>query len=225
MQGNYILTINTYFNMLRLNSHINQYSDMWRQYRECIAIICDDFLPRKKKFELKQETVDRISNSDGVNFDPITIEAGPEEVLFILVSSIRNLREGLATDTSSKRVMAIASEMQRTSFLAELEYKFVLSMHYPNYQVSEGTSYFTTVLQYIDKFYDKFDVIQDVRRYLKVLNQQDAHALRAFARTKLNDEESSYEQNEEKPPTLKFIRWRAVHFKLSKILGAYNLIE
>ncbi len=46
-----------------------------------------------------------------MNFDPITIEAGPEEVLFILVSSIRNLREGLATDTSSKRVMAIASEM------------------------------------------------------------------------------------------------------------------
>ena len=53
MQGNYILTVNTYFNMLRLNSHINQYSDMWKQYRECIAIICDDFLPRKKKFDLK----------------------------------------------------------------------------------------------------------------------------------------------------------------------------
>jgi hypothetical protein len=30
MQGNYILTVNTYFNMLRLNSHINQYSDMWK---------------------------------------------------------------------------------------------------------------------------------------------------------------------------------------------------
>ena len=81
-----------------------------------------------------------------MNFDPITIEAGPEEVLFILVSSIRNLREGLATDTSSKRVMAIASEMQRTSFLTELEYKFVLSLHYLNFQVGEGSTYFTSIL-------------------------------------------------------------------------------
>ena len=41
----------------------------------------------------------------------------------------------------------------------------------------------------------------------------------------MNDEESAYEQNEDKPPTLKFIRWRIVHFKLSKILGAYNIID
>jgi hypothetical protein len=49
--------------------------------------------------------------------------------------------------------------------------------------------------------------------------------LRAFVRTKLNDEEKNYEENEEKPPTLKLLRWRVVHFKLSKILGAYNSID
>jgi hypothetical protein len=33
LAGNHILAINTYFNMLRINSHINQYSDMNMQYR------------------------------------------------------------------------------------------------------------------------------------------------------------------------------------------------
>jgi hypothetical protein len=53
LAGNHILAINTYFNMLRINSHINQFSDMWLQYRQCIAVVCCDFLPIKKKHELK----------------------------------------------------------------------------------------------------------------------------------------------------------------------------
>ena len=53
LSGNHILAINMYFNMLRINSHINQYSDMSKQYRDCVRIICDDFLPRKRKFEVK----------------------------------------------------------------------------------------------------------------------------------------------------------------------------
>ena len=68
-------------------------------------------LPDHQPFFMPKQAVERATNSDGVNFDPITIEAGSEEVLFILVSSIRNLRENLATDTSSKRVMTISSEM------------------------------------------------------------------------------------------------------------------
>jgi len=50
--------------------------------------------------------------------------------------------------------------------LTELEYKFVLSLHYHSFQVGEGSAYFTSILQYIEKFYDKFDVVSDVRRYL-----------------------------------------------------------
>lgn len=84
------MAINVFFNILRLNSHINQYTDMWDQYQKCITVICDDFLPRRKKYELKGN-IDQLllkAETKGVNFDPITIEAEPEEVLFNLIISI-----------------------------------------------------------------------------------------------------------------------------------------
>lgn len=52
---NYILTINTYFSMIRLNSNIKQYSDMAGEYRDIIRIICDDYLPKQKKYEMKAD--------------------------------------------------------------------------------------------------------------------------------------------------------------------------
>lgn len=75
------------------------------------------------------------SDTKGVNFDPITIEAEPEEVLFNLIASIKNLRKNIATDGTSKRVMAIANEMKRASYLADMEYKFVLALSYANYPI------------------------------------------------------------------------------------------
>jgi tetratricopeptide (TPR) repeat protein len=133
LAGNHILAINTYFNMLRINSHINQYSDMNTQYRQCIAIIIDDFLPKKKKHELKSNIEALVAKADtkGVNFDPITIEAEPEEVLINLIASCKNLRKNIAVDGTSKRVMGIANEMKRTSYLSDLEYKFMLALNYP----------------------------------------------------------------------------------------------
>lgn len=48
--------------MLRPNSHIGSFTDMWKQYRTCIYIIIDNFLAnpsdKKKKYELKQD-IDR----------------------------------------------------------------------------------------------------------------------------------------------------------------------
>lgn len=225
--GNPILAINVYFNMLRINSHINQYSDMWPQYRDCIAVICDDFLPRKKKYELKANIDHIVQQSDtkGVNFDPITIDAEPEDVLVNLIASIKNLRKDIATDGTSKRVMAIANEMKRTSRMADLEYKFVLALSYHHYQVGEGSPYFRAMLEYLEEFYDKFDVVSDLRPYLRLLGPAEAASLRAFARGKLDAEESAYEEDDEKPPALKLLRWRIVHFKLNKVLGAFQQLE
>ena len=227
LSGNHILAINMYFNMLRINSHINQYSDMWKQYKDCIRIICDDFLPRKRKFEVKPNIDQTVMQSDtkGVNFDPITIEAEPEEVLINLIASIKNLRKNIATDGTSKRVMAIANEMKRSSFMADLEYKFVLALSYPTYPVGEGSPYFQTTYEYLDKFYDRFDVVSDLRPYLKLLGQPEAAALRNFAREKLDAEEAAYDETTEEPPSMKLIRWRVVHFKLNKVLGSFSALE
>jgi hypothetical protein len=43
-------------------------------------------------------------------------------------------------------VIARANEMKRTSYLAELEYKFVLALNYSQYPVGEGSSYMVTIV-------------------------------------------------------------------------------
>ena len=209
--------------MLRINSHINQYTDMWEHYTNCIRIICDDFLPRKKKFELKPNVDALVLQSDtkGVNFDPITIEAEPEEVLMNLIASVKNLRKNIATDATSKGVLKLANEMKRTSYLADLEYKFVLALNYANYPAGEDSPFFQTILDYMERFFDKFDVVSDLRPYLKLLGPDEAAALRAFARDQLDKEENAYDEEGEERPDMNLIRWRIVHFKLNKLLGSF----
>ena len=54
MSGNAVLTINVFFNMLRLNSNVHQYKEIWAVYQQCIRIIMNDFLPKQgAKFEWK----------------------------------------------------------------------------------------------------------------------------------------------------------------------------
>lgn len=53
--GNPVLTINVLFNMLRLNSNVNSYKEIWAVYRQCIRIILDDHLP-KNNYEFKPVT-------------------------------------------------------------------------------------------------------------------------------------------------------------------------
>ena len=228
--GNHILTINTYFNMLRINSHINQFTDMWHEYQSCIAIICDDFLPRKKKLELKPN-IDHIAfrgkdqDIRGVNFDPITIEEQPEDVLINLIRSVKNLRRDIAVNEGSKRIMAIAAEIERTSFLTELEVRFVLALNYPVYQIGEDQPYFDIMMEFLLKFFDKFDVVSDLKKYIQLLSTNEAAIMRAKAREKLDAAEAAYDEEGEEPPSMTLIRWRIVHFKLNKVLGSFQHLE
>jgi hypothetical protein len=51
---NPVLTINVYFNMLRINSHVAHYQEaMWDTYKTCIRLVLNDFLPQVKKLEYK----------------------------------------------------------------------------------------------------------------------------------------------------------------------------
>ena len=217
------MAINVYFNMLRINSHINQYSDMGKQYTEIIRIICDDWLPKKRKYELKQNIELKIMQSDtkGVNFDPITIEAEPEEVLINLAASIANLRKNIAIDGTSKRVMAIANEMKRASYKAEFEYKYVLALNYPEFPVNEGSNYFNLMIDYIQKHYEHFDIVEDLRPYFALLGNQEIFALKNFEREKLQQLEKAFDPEKGTPPDIKLIRWRIVHFKINKLLGSF----
>ena len=95
--GNPVLTINVLFNMLRLNSNVHQYKEIWSVYRQCIRIILDDHLP-KNNYEFKVVT-DFGANEAGssantnANFEPINVDDRLEKVLRILYLSLRNLRK------------------------------------------------------------------------------------------------------------------------------------
>lgn len=68
-----------------------------------IRLIINDFIPLQKGFEYKPNIDYLINKSDtkGINFDPITVEDGPEDILLNLISSIKNLRKNVNIDISS----------------------------------------------------------------------------------------------------------------------------
>ena len=49
----------------------------------------------------------------GTNFDPLTIEAEPEDTLDNIVASCKNLRENIAVDASQKQIMDKAARLKR----------------------------------------------------------------------------------------------------------------
>jgi len=133
---NPVLTINVYFNMLRLNSHLNHYQDtMWETYQVCIRLIINEFLPKIKAFEYKSNVEFMINQqaetTKGMNhnFDPITMEDKPENVLVNICCSVKNLRRHLVYDQSSRKQTENARKIQRTSFLAELECKLCIALN------------------------------------------------------------------------------------------------
>lgn len=71
-------------------------------------------------------------------------------------------------------MLEISNKIRRTSYLAELEFKFCIALNCKSYPVSEGSPYFNIIFDYIEVFYDKEDVIGDILLYLKLLHIEDA---------------------------------------------------
>ena len=68
-------------------------------------------------------------------------------------------------------------QMRRSSFLAELDLRYVFALHCPIYQVGEGTTFQGLLIEYIENYFDKSDVLDDIREYLTLLKKTDAVAL------------------------------------------------
>ena len=71
--NNSLLTIHVYYNMLRLNSHIGQFKEMWPTYKTCIRLVMNDYLPKELKYEYRPN-IDLMITPGGksANFEPIT---------------------------------------------------------------------------------------------------------------------------------------------------------
>ena len=102
------------------------------------------------------------------------------------------MRVGLVQDVTQKKIIELSNAIQRTSYLTELEYKFVLALNYSQYPTNEGTSFYTTMLEYIQNFTDRFDVMNDVRPYLVLLNEVDAASIRTAVKATLDAEEAAF---------------------------------
>lgn len=59
--------------------------------------------------------------------------------------------------------------MRRSSYLAELDMRYVFALHCPIYQVGDGTTFQGLIIEYVEQFYDKSDVLSDLREYLTLL--------------------------------------------------------
>lgn len=135
------------------------------------------------------------------------------------------MRQVQAADNSSKKVLDKMYAMKRTSYLCELEYKMVLALNYTQYPTNEGSSFMISIIQYLENFYDRYDVISDLKPYIKILTYTEIDVLRNLIRGKLETEELAYSNNTEKPPSIKMIRLRMIDFKLNKMTGSFINLE
>ena len=90
-------------------------------------------------------------------------------------------------------------QMKRTSYLSELEFNYVFALRCKGMQCGIGSNFFILMLEYIDLFYDKADVLEDLTPYLKLLNATDDVA---NVRDRFRDRINQAEQTEGEPPTI-----------------------
>ena len=171
--GEPIETINKLFAMLKENNTLNKYKDIWYVYRRCIRIILDDHLP-KNQFEFRP-TCEFSSIEGGVSsnasFDQVTAEFALDKIMRILYISIKNMRKPPPQiDVTNKRDNMVMQQMRRTSYLSEIEFLYVFALRCKGLQCGIGSNFFTLLMEYIDHFFDKADVLDDLKSYLKLLN-------------------------------------------------------
>ena len=60
--------------------------------------------------------------------------------------------------------------MRRTSLLAELELHYIYALQLKTGRIGRGTPYFSAINEYIDTFYFKFDVMSDLRKFIRLID-------------------------------------------------------
>ena len=109
-----------------------------------------------------------------------------------LFSSVKNLRKHVISDPSSKRSVDLANRIKRTSYLAEFDIRLCIALNCKNYPTYDGSTYFNLLLDYIEHFFDKSDVVFDLLPYFRLLNPDDAAALRERVKSKIDALETGF---------------------------------
>ena len=140
--------------------------------------------------------------------------------------------------------------MRRTSYLAELEFMYVYALRCKAMPCGIASPFFILMLEYIDLFFDKSDVLEDLRPYLYLLNNnEDVINVRDMFRDRVKQAEQmedeplsllradgnyamgshTYQPGEHEfhrsVVSLKVLRWKFVQHKVSRALGLYGPLE
>ena len=158
------------------------------------------------------------------------VDEHPAKIVKVLYFSLRNLRKNISQiDMTQKKLQITATQMKRTSYLSELELNYIYALHARGFNVGAGSNFFILMTEYMDLFYDKSDVVVDLRPYLKLLNaDQDVDQMKE----RLMDRVQQHEEMENEvdghaklsaPISLRVLRWRFVLYKVNRILGVNSL--
>ena len=207
-------SINTYYQILKANSHLANFKEMWETYKACIRVVIVNYIPQVLSFEYKP-SLDYSLNYSSVKskpFDPIDQEMEPLPILESLLSSIKVLQKNIVAD--NPKTKAIANSFKMTLHLSEIEFKFCLAMNCNGYPTQEGSPYYNNILSYLEQFYDKSDVVKNLTPYFKLFSSEDAFALRDYIKNKIANIEKTQYGIRLQVPDLKLIRWKACFYKL-----------
>ena len=72
--------------------------------------------------------------------------------------------------------------MKRCSYIMDLEYKLVLALNFSDYPTDGESRYFETMVEYMEKFYDQFDVVSDLTNHMLLLDKPEVIKLIEHAR-------------------------------------------
>ena len=147
------------------------------EFLKCIRLVTNEYIPKTLKYEYKPNIDSLINQASGAKdrwFEDLAPDQRAEKVVDIMVNSVKNMRKGLAIDPNSKKSVMVGHAIQRASYLGELEFKYVYSLNCPAYPVGQGSAYYNTIMMYIEGFYDKADVVGDLKQYLRLFSSTEA---------------------------------------------------
>jgi tetratricopeptide (TPR) repeat protein len=117
-------SLNTYYQILKSNSHLANFKEMWPTYQKAIRVLINHYIKKNYNFEFKGN-LDYTINHASIKtkpFDPIEEDMTPMTLLESLLSSIVVLKKNIIVD--NPKTKAIANSFRMTLSRCEIEYKF-----------------------------------------------------------------------------------------------------
>jgi hypothetical protein len=129
--------------------------------------------------------------------------------------------------------------MRRQSYLGELEVLYCYALRCPSFKVGDGNTFLQVMLEYVDLFFDKADVVRDLSDYVTLLNHPaDTQVIKNRLGDRIKQAESqvveikpqkSYSNDPNQQmhvlTSMKVLRYSYVYHKMMRLIGIYNQID